>query len=711
MSKTSRINARVCEDAKKLGPKLTFCAAVGSIEASGDAPSGTFSMVAYSGGVLHQTLGGRRVPVVIDLDTAQIEAGKQYPALLEHSGKHVPGYLYAKVENGQIVANGNLVNNDEASRVRQMAKDGFEWQASVGMEPVTYEPVKAGVRVTVNGKQFTGPILVARSARLREVSFVAVGADAETSVSLAASYADESQGREETMSEFDQFVQASGFDPETLTDAQKGVLEAAFAHQSLKAKGEAQVPFDAEEIVKKTRDVSLGELSRIGKIKAAAEEYAVSTIKVDGKEVDFAQHAIKAGWSALEAENVALRASRENVPLPRGSARETAIDQDVIEASLLLAGGVSEDFVAKSYADEKRARVMNEATSVEWRNLGVQGLLKATCDAAGLSVGRFGDDVSALIERSAEANRRLQASGEFTTLSLPGVLSNVANKTLLSAYQSQPLTWNQIAATTSLRDFKQATRYRFSVDGTLSEVGPDGELKHINLQEDSRTIRLKTEGAMISLTRQMIINDDLGAFLRIPSMFGRQAAVRIEKQVYQTLLSAVDSTLFTTAQGNLVEGTANVLGITGLTAAKKAFHDQTDENGDPISVMPEILLVGTALDVTADTLLNSTEVRDTTASTKYGVFNPHARSLRKVMSPYLNAQSLSGSSATLYFLLANPSVLPVIEVGFLNGRNAPVIESSEADFNVLGMKWRAYIDFGIAEGEYRGGVAVTGVAA
>jgi len=42
---------------------------------------------------------------------------------------------------------------------------------------------------------------------------------------------------------------------------------------------------------------------------------------------------------------------------------------------------------------------------------------------------------------------------------------------------------------------------------------------------------------------------------------------------------------------------------------------------------------------------------------------------------------------------------------FLNGQQAPVIESADADFNTLGVQFRGYHNFGCSMSEYRASVA------
>jgi hypothetical protein len=69
---------------------------------------------------------------------------------------------------------------------------------------------------------------------------------------------------------------------------------------------------------------------------------------------------------------------------------------------------------------------------------------------------------------------------------------------------------------------------------------------------------------------------------------------------------------------------------------------------------------------------------------------------------------LTGSSATAWYLLANPQDVAAIEIVYLQGRRTPTIESGEANMNTLGMKWRAYWDFGVALQDPRAAVKSAG---
>ncbi|MFO0082826.1 MAG: hypothetical protein ACK55O_09450, partial [Phycisphaerales bacterium] len=149
-------------------------------------------------------------------------------------------------------------------------------------------------------------------------------------------------------------------------------------------------------------------------------------------------------------------------------------------------------------------------------------------------------------------------------------------------------------------------------------------------------------------------------------------------------------------------------GIDGLTKGEVAFMDLVDSDGKPTGVMPAIMLVPTALSAMGTQLYKSVELRDTTANTKFPVANPHQGKFRIEVSRYLANTIYNGNSAKAWYLLADPNDLPVIEVAFLDGKESPTVESSEADFNMLGIRMRGYHDFGVNLQDPRGGVKSKG---
>ena len=79
-----------------------------------------------------------------------------------------------------------------------------------------------------------------------------------------------------------------------------------------------------------------------------------------------------------------------------------------------------------------------------------------------------------------------------------------------------------------------------------------------------------------------------------------------------------------------------------------------------------------------------------------------------MVSRYLGNTAFTGASSTASYLLANPNVVPVIQVVFLNGVEAPTVETSDLDFKQLGIQMRGIHDFGVNKMDYRGGVKSAG---
>ena len=293
-----------------------------------------------------------------------------------------------------------------------------------------------------------------------------------------------------------------------------------------------------------------------------------------------------------------------------------------------------------------------------------------------------------------------------TTIDIGGILSNVANKFLLEGFFSVERVWRSICAVRNVSDFKTVTSYRLVGKDQYEQVAPGGELKQGTLGEETYTNKADTYGLMLSIDRRDIINDDLGAITTVPRKLGRGSGLKINDVFWTAFLN--NAAFFSAGNKNFVTGADTALGIDGLTKVEQAFMDLVDSDGKPTGVMPSIMLVPTALSAMGTQLYKSVELRDTTANTKFPVANPHQGKFRIEVSRYLSNALYTGNSAKAWYLLADPNDLPVIEVAFLDGKEAPTVESSEADFNMLGIRMRGYHDFGVNLQDPRGGVKSKG---
>ncbi|HPD28569.1 MAG TPA: hypothetical protein PLL20_01135 [Phycisphaerae bacterium] len=679
---------------------LQLCAPVGgwaTIEAAAEGdrpPLRRFGMIAYTGGPM--ILAGWPHPVVVDLAGLRVTA-KSRPILKDHNRSLIVGHTDAiSIQDNSLLVSGVISGAGAVAReIIESSHNGFPWQASLGALAERVEFVPKGRTVSANGREFEGPVHVVRRATLGEISFVALGADDNTSAQVTASAV--GTGTKETIMDFRQWVEAKGFVFDELSDAQKASLQAMYdAEQKPADEPDPPEPPDNPpgNVVATLRAEAAAETQRIGDIRRICA----------GKHAEIEAKAITEGWDATKTELEVLRAERPAVTgIRRGG---DGLNAGAIEAAMCLSAGLPERQVAGWY-DE---RSMNAALSRDLRGAGLHTLLYEVIRAAGDHV-RPGRVDNEMIRAAFAADQRLiQAASGFSTISLTGILSNVANKAMLAAYQAVESTVGFFCAETDVNDFKEVTRYRLTGNGIFEKVGPDGELKHTTLIEESYKNRIDTFGRMIALTRQMMINDDLGAFLQIPRLIGRMSALKREEAVYELLLSNPGN-FFSTTNKNFLSGADTNLSIGSLTLAEQKFLDQTDIDGRPILLSPAVLLVPTALKVLAQQLMTETRVNETTTAGKPSPMdNPHAGKWKPVASPYLNALNLTGGSAKAWYLFANPADVAAIEIAYLRGKRTPTIESGETSFNTLGMQWRGYFDFGVAMQDFRAAVKVKGEA-
>jgi len=674
--------------------ELNLLAAAVELEAASPDGAGNalrrFTMTAYTGGPMQ--LVGWRYPVVVDLQG--LEVGRQRrPILLDHTRDvdFVMGQTDSiAVMNGQLVVAGQVMGESpKARQVIALNDKGFSWQASIGARADQVEFVPEGKTAQANGREVAGPVNIARRATLGEVSFVVLGADDSTSAQIAASAG---LTQEKIDMEFAQWIEAQGFTPDALSEQQTTKLRALYDVQATKPTPPPQGEFNPAATIR---------------AEAAAEAKRIAVVrKVCGaKHAEIEAKAIEEGWDSTRTELEVLRVSRPQGPAIHATGGK-APTFAAIEAALCLSVKMPEEKVVGWYG----AQTVEAAQSRDMRGIGLHELFFHVIHAAGgyARPGRMTDDT---IRTAFEADRTLRAAGgSFSTITLSGILSNVANKALLEAYSGVEGIATRICAQTDVNDFKQVTRYRMTGQGTFEKVGPDGELKHAQLTEEAFTNQIDTYGKIIALTRQMSINDDLGAFLQIPRILGRQSAIAVESAVF-TLLLSNPSNFFSAGNKNYFSGADTTLQISSLTTAEQLFLDQTDKDGKPILISPAILLTPTSLKVTGQQLMTETRVNETTTSDKpKPANNPHAGKWEPLSSPYLNSQGIAGSSAVAWYLLANPADVAAMEIAYLRGLRTPTIESGETDFDTLGMKWRGYFDFGVAMQDYRAAVKSKGAA-
>ena len=669
--------------------------APGITGASPDSTSGgprRFQMTAYTGGAMQ--LAGWRYPVVVDL--AGLQATAKPKVFLEHDRTQRVGHI-DQVNNGESALGVTGVVSSTGKAAQEVIADaaaGFPWQASIGARATQVEWVPEGKTATANGREFQGPVNIARKSVLGEVSFVALGADDATSALIAAQAA---QNKESTTMDQPATPAPAPGNGDTTTSIAAGAAPAA-APVTGKA---PDVPATAPSPAAQMRAEAAAEATRIAAVRTVCKGQFPA---VEAK-------AIAEGWDATRTELEVLRAGRPAAPAIAIRAEEPGVTAQVLQAACFQSAKLSG--IDKLY-DEK---TLEAAERRFHGSLGLQELLLEAAWANGYP-GRNFRDTKAVMQFAFSGAPGIGSGGggggdiraDLSTVDIGGILSNVANKFLLEGFFSVERTWRNICAVRNVNDFKTVTSYRLIGSDQYEQVAPGGALKHGTLGNETYTNKADTYGLMLGVDRRDVINDDLGAITTVPRKLGRGSGLKINDVFWTIFLANSGGAFFAAGNKNYLAGADTTLTIDGLTKAEAAFMDQVDSDGKPIGIMPAITLVPTALSAIGTQLYKSVEIRDTTSSTKYPVANPHQGKYRVEVSRYLANARYTGNSAKAWYLLADPADLPLIEVAFLNGQESPTIESAEADFNILGIQFRGYHDFGVALQDPRAGIKSKGEA-
>ena len=639
--------------------------------------------LAYSGGKMR--LFGWSRPVVVDM--AGMNIPESVPLLTNHVNDtlcRVGVVTATKGAEGLEIAGEIVADGEEAENIIAQGKCGADWQLSIGAEVEAAELVQEGKR-TINGIEHDAPFYDVTKSTLREVSVVAVGADKATHMKVTAKL--ELKGnsimepqKKETAAAPKVEAAAPVNTPAAPAPAAPAKVEAAAAPMNAPAVDAKAI---AQEAIKAERD-------RVAMIKAVCK----------GEFPEIEAKAISEGWQKDQLNEAVLAAFRAKQPTADVNItikKENAMNAKHLEAALSLRAGIDGDSLAKEFGDQ-----VGEAAQKDM-DMPLRSVLAECMRLEGIEPPRSFD------------NAAIKAA--FSTVSVPGILSNVANKKLMQAYNAQPIIATKLCTTGDLTDFKENQRFRLTDIGDLQAVGADGEIKDGAVGEEMATNQLETYAKKFCLTRKMIINDDLGAFLKVPTSMGNRAARLVDQLFFKRLLANPTTTdgkaLFSNAHKNLVSGASSALSADSLKKAMQLFMDQTFADGQPISVEPSILLVPTALRFLAQELTQGATFM--MAGGAENVVKPALnviaqQNLQVISSPYLGNAKYPGSSEASWYLFGKPGTVDTFEIGYLKGKRTPTVERGDLDFNVLGIWFRVFFDIGIREQDHRGMVKSVGAA-
>ncbi len=339
----------------------------------------------------------------------------------------------------------------------------------------------------------------------------------------------------------------------------------------------------------------------------------------------------------------------------------------------------------------------------EFNGMRLGSMIRASLKRAGGDAARGVDR----LEGAALASRFFAMS----TSDFPLILANTANKALRKAYDTQATTWQLWCDVGTVSDFKSNSRLQIGTFNSLTTIPEGGQYTYGDLAETGETIQAATKGRGLALTRQLIINDDLGVFVKRASIVGFAAKRTVNEDVYTylTQASGVGPNLSDGgALFNATAATATGSGHQNYTSSGTALSDASIGVGEKtmrlqkdksvrtqLNIAPRFLLVPAALKQTAWALLNNAVLTSQA--------NPGVRSYTSSLNLELVVDALlDGTSSTAWYLIADPNSVPLVEVAFLDGVQTPYTDEA-VDWDTDALKMKVRLDYGVGAIDFRAG--------
>lgn len=277
------------------------------------------------------------------------------------------------------------------------------------------------------------------------------------------------------------------------------------------------------------------------------------------------------------------------------------------------------------------------------------------------------------------AKRALHHSSDF-----PFLLENITNKSLRDSYEESERTFEPFTRYTSRPDFKEGSSVQLSDGGKLEGVNEHGEYERGAVEESAEKYAVQKFGKIIGSTYELLVNDDLDAFSRIPARLGVRAREK-ESEIVWGLITANSGAGQEMADGvNLFHGDHNNLGsssnidLAAISAGRTSMMTQVDLDGELIGgLKPRYIVVPAAKMTLAEQFIGQNQADAPTN------VNPFAGKLQVIGEARLDAVSVNH-----WYLFADKNMIDMVELARLNGQGPEIFTRNGFDVDGMELKIR-----------------------
>ena len=639
----------------------------------------------------------------------------------------VPTKIYLDADSHTGRAKMRWGTDEESKRIRQKVVDGTVRGVSVGYVVKEWVYLQSE---DVSYGRWNGPAMIATNWEALEFSLTPVPADPSVGVGRSAKQTGKARSKGEGKMERKVKLTRQWADPDGVVHEAGSIVECDEARFLELTEGDE--PYGAEHKERK------------------AEPKPQQTRKQEG---ETAEQMIERKLREDRERRAGIRAQFEKYGVD--------VDHDIVERCTV---GQANEYILGKLAE----RAANPQTTVQVTRDGNQSFCRAAAlglqvragvkvdkdelkdtgyrDFAGMSLPRLAEECLRRSGRSIPANpldlAREALRGEIdwtavrhgetissSTSDFPYILANTANKSMLEGVANAPTTYRQWCKIGTSPDFKTFSRIRLSEAGKLEEVPEGGTYNMTKFSDRREQGAVLTYGKAFSLSRQMIINDDLNALTEIPRSMGRIASILPNDLAVTVLLAngnmSDGNALFSSTHSNIDQETDRQLDTLAHAKAlinkliEMMYQQNNYQHADVaaseklnLRLDPKVFLIPpTGMQYAREALKASgffngsgTSAIDYNHLSEFGII--------PAIEPSLEDTNLTGYSTTATYMFADPNVAPIVEVTFLNGMDTPFLEEVEntgtaADGRVMKVR----MDCTASKVDWLGAIKATGADA
>lgn len=611
------------------------------------------------------------VPTVLLMSGCQLPGNGQMPLLDTHSrystAAVIGSYRNMRIENDLLVGRAVYSSVEEAEGPWTKTVEGHLTDYSVGRRDLESAFVPDGQTQIIGGKTFKGPVRVVTSWIPKEMSVCPIGAD-DTAKARAAAPPQPQPEKEKKMDErLRKYLERRGL-PVTATEE-----EAIRFLDELDTRAAAGVPVNPQQPAapaapaRSEAEITAEVATRMQEIVTLCDRHEVPA----EKRAEYLKPGVTVEQVRKEILDGMVERSNQSNPGFR-AVSVVADERDKFraagEAGLLLRAG---------------RKISEEQMKLGARDLAGFSLREMAREALRVAGQNTGGDVMDMVGRA------------LTTSDFPLLLANAANKSMLEGWETQEETWPVWVAEGSVSDFKTHTAVRAGETDDLDQITQDDEYKYGKRGEQQEQYKIATYGKLFDISRETIINDDLGALTDIPFQHGEAATRKVGDVVYAVLIanSAMGDgvALFHANHSNLMTGAA--LDVTSLGLAEAAMGLQKDIGGKRrLNIRPQFFLAPLTLKVPAESFFRSTMIG---TQAQPNVENFYGGDYLK----RIYEARLDDASTKAWYLAGAKG--KTVKAYFLNGNKTPYLETKQG-WSRDGVEFKVRIDVGAKAMSWKG---------